>query len=272
MLDNSDQLTQGQDNLMGTPIVEGTPVYDAGGDKVGDVARHDVQGGYLDVKKGWLFPKDVYIPMGAIARKTTDGVYLSMYKDQLKEQNWDNPPQQGQSWSGSVGHDVGNTVERGRTDVDMNRVNADTANLANQDTIDMPVVDEELQARKQREELGRVHLHKDVTEEQETLNVPVTHEEVTVERVPVQGAGNISDDAFQEKDIDVPVMGEQVTAEKRAQTTEEVRLHKQAVTENQPITDTVRKERVEVEGIDDQGNVPLDRTDDDLRGNNPRVP
>src|SRR5437763_16630489 len=45
--------------------------------------------------------------------------------------------------------------------------------------------EEELQARKQPVEKGQVRVAKDVVEEQQTLEVPVTREEVTIERRPV---------------------------------------------------------------------------------------
>jgi uncharacterized protein (TIGR02271 family) len=138
----------------------------------------------------------------------------------------------------------------------------------------VPVREEELIARKQQVEEGRVHIHKDVVAEQETINVPVTHEEVRVERVPVEGAAasEISPDAFQNRDIDVPLMGETVTSEKVAHVSEEVHLHKQQVTGQKRVSDTVRKERVRVEGIDGQGDVPLDRADDNLTATDQRLP
>lgn len=72
--------------------VAGTPVYDAGGEKVGTVTEYSPQWGYLAVEKGWLFPKDLYIPLEAIAGNYADGIHLKYYKEDLKAQNWDNPP------------------------------------------------------------------------------------------------------------------------------------------------------------------------------------
>jgi uncharacterized protein (TIGR02271 family) len=113
------------------------------------------------------------------------------------------------------------------------------------------VHEEELVVGRREQEIGRVHLHKDVVEEPQTITAPVTHEEVTLERVPVQGEYTPSPDAFTEKDIDVPVMGEELVTDKRAKVTEEVRLRKQPVTEEQQVSDTVRKERVRVEGAEE---------------------
>lgn len=262
-------------------IVPGTPVYDIDGSKVGEVTRHDMQGGYLDVKKGLIFTRDVYIPLSAIGQRTTDGIYLNMPKDELRSQNWDTPPNDTQPLNTGVVNRDQNAAMTQPTDASVNQAPLNTAgnqyDTAGQHPtpvrdgdIAVPVREEELIAQKTQQEAGRVHVSKDVVEEQQTLNVPVTREEVRVERVPMQGqSGDIGPDAFQDRDIDVPVMGEQVTAEKRAKVNEEIHLHKRAVTENQQVSDTVRKERVNVEGVDNQGDVPLDSTQRDTLTNNP---
>jgi uncharacterized protein (TIGR02271 family) len=117
----------------------------------------------------------------------------------------------------------------------------------------VPEYEEELVAGKRQEQIGDVHLHKDVVTEQESVPVTLRREEVTVERVPVDQAvdGDVTRDAFQSQDIDVPVLGEEAVVGKKIRETEEVRLRKQATTEQQQVTDTVRRERVVVDGADD---------------------
>jgi hypothetical protein len=175
--------------------VDGTPVSDAAGDKVGDVVEHNEAGSCMILHKGWLSPKDVYAPYSAIHRKTTDGIYLNMTKRQLQDQNWECPP-------GLAGDMLDTT-----TDFDTSRsgvvgagtMAADTTGLTWTDActsdttatsdrvMRVPVREEELSATKTPQEAGRVHVNHDLVEEQQTLNVPVTHEEDRVERVPVQG-------------------------------------------------------------------------------------
>ncbi len=116
--------------------------------------------------------------------------------------------------------------------------------------INVPVYEEELVAGKRQEQVGDVRLHKDVVTEQETVPVTLRREEVTVERVPMSGQANQAD--LQNEDIDVPVMGEEAIVGKQVHETEEVRLHKQGVTEQQQVSDTVRRERVTVDGTDEQ--------------------
>jgi uncharacterized protein (TIGR02271 family) len=118
--------------------------------------------------------------------------------------------------------------------------------------------EEELQARKQPVEKGRVQVGKDVVEEQQTLEVPVTREEVTVERRPVGREPSDTPVGQGGEDIRVPVREEQVSVEKRPVVTEEVSVGKQKVQEKQRVSGTVRREEARVEGA---GEVDVERRD-----------
>jgi len=106
--------------------------------------------------------------------------------------------------------------------------------------------EEELRARKQPVEAGEVHLRKDVVTEEQTLNVPVSREEVYIERRPA--SGEVSDAPIDEGEtIEVPVREEQVQVEKQAVVREEIGLGKRKVQENQQVRDTVRREKARIE-------------------------
>jgi len=251
----------------GQQFVEGMSVFDSAGEKVGTLFENDAQSGYIVVQKGWLFPKDLYVPTNAIQRSDADGVYLNLHKDDLSGQQYEQAPTGG-SMSVGTGAVAAtgaayDTTTTDRFDTTRTRGTTDTTQTVDTDRdIRVPVMEEELVAGKREEELGRVHVHKDVVQEQQTISAPVTHEEVVVERVAVNSdATAVGADAFVDKDIEVPVMGEELVTGKRAVVTEEVRLHKQAVTEDQQVTDTVRKERVTV---DSDG----DLTDEQASGRN----
>ena len=215
------------DGTMNTQFMEGTPVLDVAGEKIGTVSEHGVQDGFLVIHRG-LLNREAYIPLEVIQIADPSRVYLSITKDAALNQDW----QAASMHSGVTAASTGSVA-------------------AGPDTLEVPVHEEELVVGRREQEIGRVHLHKDVVEEPQTITAPVTHEEVTLERVPVQGEYTPSPDAFTEKDIDVPVMGEELVTDKRAKVTEEVRLQKQPVTEEQQVSDTVRKERVRVEGAED---------------------
>jgi len=108
------------------------------------------------------------------------------------------------------------------------------------------VHEERLHAHKTPVQTGEVHVRKEVTTEQQTLNVPVTREEVVIERHPASGHASASEIRSGEE-IRIPVKEERVNVSKDTVVKEEVSVGKRTVTENEPVTGTVRKEEVHVE-------------------------
>lgn len=91
-------------------------------------------------------------------------------------------------------------------------------------------------------------MHKDIVEEQKTINVPVTHEEVYVERRTVNeddtGTGAILDE---DETIRVPIMEEKVEVIKRPVVKEELVIGKREVQETEQVKENVKREEVEIE-------------------------
>jgi len=116
--------------------------------------------------------------------------------------------------------------------------------------IRVPVVEERLDVQKRQGEMGSVDIRKTVDTEQVNVPVELRHEEVTVDRVDVPdrpvAAGDMSN-AFEEGTIRVPVRGEEAFATKEAVVTGEVVVNREVETERQTISDTIRKERVDVD-------------------------
>jgi uncharacterized protein (TIGR02271 family) len=107
--------------------------------------------------------------------------------------------------------------------------------------------EEELQARTDTVETGRVNIGKEIVEETQTIDVPVTREEVTIERRPVErrpADGGIGEG---EATLRVPVREEQVSVDKRTVVTEEVSVGRRQVPDTQQVSGTVRREEVRVE-------------------------
>jgi uncharacterized protein (TIGR02271 family) len=111
--------------------------------------------------------------------------------------------------------------------------------------------EEELQARKTPVETGQVTLGKEVVEEHRSVEVPVTREEVYVERRAVDRPADRPIEAGAERTIDVPVREEQVEVEKRPVVYEEVGVGKQQVVESQQVAATVRREELRVDRAGD---------------------
>jgi uncharacterized protein (TIGR02271 family) len=117
-------------------------------------------------------------------------------------------------------------------------------------TIRVPVAEEQLDVSKRAVEQGSVDIHKRVVSEQVNVPVELSREEVRVERVNTHDRpldARDMDNAFKEGTIRVPVRGEEAVVEKTAVATGEVVVNKQRTTERQNVSDTVRKEIVEVD-------------------------
>jgi uncharacterized protein (TIGR02271 family) len=128
--------------------------------------------------------------------------------------------------------------------------------------------EEHLHPHKEQVQTGEVRVHKEVTTEHKTLNVPVQREEVVIERHPVSGQACASDIKPGEE-VRIPVKEEQVRVEKEAVVKEEVTVGKRKVQDTEQVSGTVRKEelRVEEEGkVDVRGKGPEGKE----RGRNPR--
>jgi len=110
--------------------------------------------------------------------------------------------------------------------------------------------EEELRVGTRERESGRVRLRKYVVEEDVTQTVPVRREEIRVEREPITDA--TADDAVSGPDIsseehEVVLHEEEVVAEKRVVPKERVRLDKDSTTDERQVSETVRKEQLDVD-------------------------
>jgi uncharacterized protein (TIGR02271 family) len=110
--------------------------------------------------------------------------------------------------------------------------------------------EEELRAGTTERETGRVRLRKYVETENVQESVPVRREEARVEREPITDA-NV-DQAMAGPDLtgaehEVVLHEEEPVAEKRVVPKERVRLEKDRQTDQEEVSDTVRKERIEVD-------------------------
>ncbi|SFT71747.1 conserved domain-containing protein [Geodermatophilus amargosae] len=110
--------------------------------------------------------------------------------------------------------------------------------------------EEHLNVGVQRVEAGRARLRKYVVTENVTQTVPVSREEVRVEREPITEAnmGNAMDGpAISEEEHEVVLHAERPVVSKEATPVERVRLDVDTVTEQQQVSEQVRKEQIEVD-------------------------
>jgi uncharacterized protein (TIGR02271 family) len=233
-------------------IHEGMDVYDADDQKIGTVSEQAE--GYLRVPTGFLgLGTEHYVPLSAIRDVKGQEIYLSVPKDRLEELA---------STSDEMDAEFdGTTVERTTTttttahESPMRETPVQPRARVDGGGQTLQLRQEELNTRKQSIETGQVSIGKEVVSEQRTIEVPVTREEVTIERHAVDRRP--SDRPIDERGetMRIPVHEEQVTADKRAVVYEEVGIGKRAVQETQHVSEMVRREEAV---IDKDGSVEIE--------------
>lgn len=113
------------------------------------------------------------------------------------------------------------------------------------------LLSEVLRVQKERVRREEVKLRKEVRTETQNVQVPVTREEIVIERTPVTGERPATGSIGTDKEVRVPLSEERVRVEKVPVVREEVRVGKKPVSETQNVSDQVRREELEVEGADE---------------------
>lgn len=113
--------------------------------------------------------------------------------------------------------------------------------------------EERLQVGTERVEAGRARLRKRIVTEQVTQTVPVTTEQATVTREPISAANMpqaMDGPAISEEEHEVVLREERPVVTTEAVPVERVKLGTETVTEETEVTEQVRKERIETDGVD----------------------
>jgi uncharacterized protein (TIGR02271 family) len=130
-------------------------------------------------------------------------------------------------------------------DSDQEGLSQPGSDLEDEDELRVQRSEEELKAGTREREAGAMKVRKRVRTDREQIEVPVKHEEVSVERVPV--SGEATEAQIGEDEVSVPVTEEEVVVDKRAVAKEEVRIRKDVVEDTEVVEDDVRREEVEIE-------------------------
>jgi uncharacterized protein (TIGR02271 family) len=262
----------------------GKDVYDASGDKIGSASEvylddESGQPEWVTVRTGLFGTKESFVPIRN-ADLTDDGVRVPVSKDQVKDApkidaDGHLSPQEEQELYryydlgfGDGTTDTGRTdttaglqtgtesttgmVGGGYTDTDARgTVGHDTSGPTTDDA--MTRSEERLNVGTRSEEIGRARLRKYVVTENATETVPVSREEVRVEREPITDAtvGSALDGpAISEEEHEVTLRAERPVVETEAVPVERVRLDKETVTDTETVSADLRKEQIEVDGAD----------------------
>jgi uncharacterized protein (TIGR02271 family) len=250
--------------------LSGATVRSASGDKIGTVAQVYVddrtsQPEWVTVRTGLFGTKESFVPLTASRFDGAELVVDASKKEvseapkvdddgHLSEQDEDEIYRYygisdrrtgGYDQAGVSGRDVTGTLGR-----DTSGPNTDDA---------MTRSEEHLVAGTEPVEAGRARLRKYVVTETQRVDVPVSHEEVRLEREPITDANR--DAAYSGGDItdeehEITLRAERPVVSTEAEPVERVRLGKEKVTGTETVSGEVRKEQVE---LDDPTGTARDR-------------
>jgi len=249
--------------------VIGQTMIGAGGEKIGEVGQV-----YLDdqtnapewatTKTGLFGSKESFVPL-AEATVSGDGLAVPYDKDTVKNAPQVDPDQghlsqqeeaelyryygldynESESDSGFAdGERSGQFTETSNT----GQVGHDTSGPTTDDA--MTRSEEQLRVGTEKREAGRARLRKYVVTENVQKTVPVSHEEVRIEREPVTDA-NVGDATsgpdISEEEHEVVLNEERPVVSKETKPVERVRLGKETVTGEEQVSDEVRQEQIEAD-------------------------
>ena len=265
--------------MIGTDTISrviGQDVYDEAGQKIGSASEvylddETGQPEWMTVRTGLFGTKESFVPIRD-ADLTNDGVRVPVSKDRVKDApkidtDGHLSPQEEEELYRYYGLGTGTTAgtqvtDTTTTDTTTTDTTTSGAGFENRPAVGhdtsgpttdnaMTLSEERLSVGTRQTEAGRARLRKYVVTENVTETVPVSREEVRLEREPITDAniGNAMDGpAISEEEHEVVLHAEQPVVAKEAVPVERVRLDKETVTDQETVTDEVRKEQIEMEG------------------------
>ena len=252
-------------------------VYETDGTKIGSAADVylDAQTGdpeWVAVKTGLFGTKQSFVPLDR-AKLEGDRIIVAFGKDQVKDapridpDGRLSPAEEDElytyyglsSTDGNLDRDGGRagTTTTSRETTTNTTDSTDTAYDSSDDRGDVSGTDtdnamtrseERLVAGTRTEEAGRARLRKYVVTEQEQVTVPVSREEVRLEREPITDANrgaSLDGPAISEEEHEVTLHAERPVVQTEAVPVERVRLGKETVTDTERVQGDVRKEQIE---------------------------
>ncbi len=128
------------------------------------------------------------------------------------------------------------------------------ATITRGETLRIPLATEQLVAETQPVQRGTIRLHKSVETTEQRLTVPVTHEDVIIERIP---ADQYDATALANADETIiPIVEERLVVQKQVVTVEYVRVRKRLVTRDEEVRAPLRREVVTIQEMGTQGGPP----------------
>ena len=186
----------------------------------------EVGDNYVLVQRGMINKDKFYIPRDMVESYDGDVLRFSITEEDAKARFLGDSPPPSSSSSANEGLTAARKAE---------------------ETTTVPITEERLNASK-RESTREATITKEPVTETKTIEVPVTHEEISVERRPASGSTTAERPVQSKTETRVPLKQEELQVTKQPYVKEEVSVKKKPVTETRTVTDKVTSEKVKVKG------------------------
>ena len=186
----------------------------------------DIQGNYVLVQKGIINKEKFYIPKDQAESYDGDVLRFRISQEDLNQFQHEPPS----IWDSDSTQET-TTYER---DTNEERI---------------PLSEERLDVSKESQEDQATITKKPVTETK-TVEVPLTREEVSIERRPASGQTEAQSPIQSEKDIKIPLKREEAKVSKKPYLKEEAVIKKKAFTDTKEITEDVTSEELDTSNVD----------------------
>ena len=185
---------------------------------------------YVLVQKGMINKEKFYIPKNMVESYDGSVLRFNLSKEEVKNRYMrDSPPAANEYRSSSAEESKANVSE---TDTESR----------------IPLIEERLNVDK-RASTEEATITKEPVTETKTVEVPVTHEEITIEKRPLSKSNTSTAEPAEapvdsKTEIKVPLKKEDVEVTKQPYVKEEVVVKKKPVTETRQVNEQVRSEKI----------------------------
>jgi uncharacterized protein (TIGR02271 family) len=249
----------------------GKTVVGSGGEKIGKVVdvyeSNDgaAEGTFVTVATGLFGSHASFVPL-AQAQANGDTITVPYDKELVKDaprvERDDELSAQEEERLYAHYSLAGSTGRTGTIDMSTDTTRTNTHGTVGHDTSGpttdnaMTRSEERLQVGTQQTEVGRARLRKYVVTENVSQTVPVSHEEVRIQREPITDANRdaaLAGPAISEEEHEVVLHAEKPVVAKETVPVERVRLDTETVRDEVTVTEQVRKEQIDTSGVETDG-------------------
>ncbi len=186
----------------------------------------DIQGNYVLVQKGIINKEKFYIPKDQAESYDGDVLRFRISQEDLNQYQHEPPS----IW------DSDSTLVKPTEERDTNEER-------------IPLTEERLDVSKKSGE-NQATVTKKPIKETKTVEVPLTREEVSIERRPASGQTEAQSPIQSEQEIKIPLKREEAKVSKKPYVKEEAVIKKKAFTDTKEITEDVTSEELDTSNVD----------------------